>query len=196
MPAQYASRRAMADALSALLEENYAALARIAAFRGASAEQVEGVIREAAAAADPAAGRAPLVHELVVRVAALEQQAGRPVAVEPEADSEPAIADDHFEGPSSPWADFLVDLPPSLDELRPDGERAAQARAAAGEALADLPLGNRVVVVLRDVAGWSPDEVAGLLGVDLELQRVALHGARARVRRALERVAGKGDGDG
>jgi RNA polymerase sigma-70 factor (ECF subfamily) len=190
-------RLSMVDATSALLEENYAALARIAAFRGASPEQVDEVIGEAAVAAlggDAEGRRERLVHEVVVRVAALEQEAGRPVAVEPEADPEPAVADDQFEVPSSPWADFLVEVPPSLDELRPDGALAAKAREAAGEAVADLPLGNRVVVVLRDVAGWSPEAVAALLDVDLELQRVALHGGRARVRRALERVAGEGDG--
>ncbi len=53
-------------------------------------------------------------------------------------------------------------------------------------ALGALPLRQRVVITLRDVEGWTSREVADLLGITEANQRVLLHRARSRVRRALE----------
>jgi RNA polymerase sigma-70 factor (ECF subfamily) len=50
------------------------------------------------------------------------------------------------------------------------------------------------VITLRDVEGWSAEEVCELLEVSPENQRVLLHRARSRVRQALERYLGAGDG--
>ena len=49
-----------------------------------------------------------------------------------------------------------------------------------------LPPAQRAVLVLRDVEGESADETAALLGLSAENQRVLLHRARTRLRRALE----------
>jgi RNA polymerase sigma-70 factor (ECF subfamily) len=49
-----------------------------------------------------------------------------------------------------------------------------------------LPLGQRTVVTLRDVQGWTPEEVSEALGVSRGNQRVLLHRARTRLRAALE----------
>jgi RNA polymerase sigma-70 factor (ECF subfamily) len=53
-------------------------------------------------------------------------------------------------------------------------------------ALQELPLAQQVVVGLRDVDGWSSEEVSEALGISLGNQRVLLHRARARLRGALE----------
>jgi len=53
-------------------------------------------------------------------------------------------------------------------------------------AIDELPPKQREVIVLRDVAGLEAGEVAGLLGLSPENQRVRLHRARAAVRRSLE----------
>lgn len=53
-------------------------------------------------------------------------------------------------------------------------------------AIARLPPPQRAVVVLRDVEGWSSGEVCELLGITPENQRVRLHRARLKVRKALE----------
>ena len=45
---------------------------------------------------------------------------------------------------------------------------------------------QRAVVTLRDVAGWSSEEVCNALELTETNQRVLLHRARAKVRRALE----------
>ncbi len=55
--------------------------------------------------------------------------------------------------------------------------------AAAIEA---LPANQRAVISLRDVEGWTSDEVRNALDLSEVNQRVLLHRARARVRRALE----------
>lgn len=52
-------------------------------------------------------------------------------------------------------------------------------------ALAALPRGQREVMTLRDVEGWSGAEVCSYLELTPENQRVLLHRARARLRAAL-----------
>ncbi len=53
-------------------------------------------------------------------------------------------------------------------------------------AIAMLPEQQRVVITLRDIQGWSADEVCNVLGIAETNQRVLLHRARSKVRRALE----------
>jgi RNA polymerase sigma-70 factor (ECF subfamily) len=54
------------------------------------------------------------------------------------------------------------------------------------DAIEKLPANQRAVISLRDVEGWSADEVRNALDVSEVNQRVLLHRARAKVRRALE----------
>lgn len=60
------------------------------------------------------------------------------------------------------------------------------------EAIEALPQAQRVAITLRDVAGWSSEEVCNVLDVTETNQRVLLHRARSKVRRALERYLGQG----
>ncbi|HVC75957.1 MAG TPA: sigma-70 family RNA polymerase sigma factor [Candidatus Micrarchaeaceae archaeon] len=53
-------------------------------------------------------------------------------------------------------------------------------------AIESLPMKQREVITLRDVAGLEASEVCGLLSISAENQRVRLHRARASVRRMLE----------
>ncbi|NUR58420.1 MAG: sigma-70 family RNA polymerase sigma factor, partial [Catenulispora sp.] len=62
----------------------------------------------------------------------------------------------------------------------------AEARAVLGAALAALPDRHRVVVTLRDVEGYSSEEVSSMLGISAGNQRVILHRARGAVRARLE----------
>lgn len=49
-----------------------------------------------------------------------------------------------------------------------------------------LPPSQRKVVVLKDVYGWSHNEIAETLGISVTAAKVRLHRARARLARELE----------
>jgi RNA polymerase sigma-70 factor (ECF subfamily) len=53
-------------------------------------------------------------------------------------------------------------------------------------AMKRLPVSQRGVIRLRDVEGWSSEEVCEILDISEGNQRVLLHRARSRIRRALE----------
>jgi len=77
--------------------------------------------------------------------------------------------------PPSHWADDVLDRMTAPDLA-----------ARAKEAIAQLPQGQRQVVTLRDVDGFSGAEVCELLDITEGNQRVLLHRARSRIRAALE----------
>ena len=97
---------------------------------------------------------------------------------------EPAVAPERFlpdDDPHHPggWASPPRDLPE---------ERllAAETRDVIAAAVERLPASQRAVISLRDIEGWSSDEVRNALDLSEVNQRVLLHRARARVRGALE----------
>jgi RNA polymerase sigma-70 factor, ECF subfamily len=49
-----------------------------------------------------------------------------------------------------------------------------------------LPEAQRLVLTMRDVNGWTPEEVCNALGISETNQRVLLHRARSKVRGILE----------
>jgi len=63
----------------------------------------------------------------------------------------------------------------------------AEALAAVETAVEALPPVQRAVITLRDIEGWDAAETCNALGLSEVHQRVLLHRARTRVRRALER---------
>ena len=58
-------------------------------------------------------------------------------------------------------------------------------------AIAVLPDQQRQVIELRDVEGWSSEEVRNVLELSETNQRVLLHRARSKVRAALEDYLGE-----
>lgn len=62
----------------------------------------------------------------------------------------------------------------------------SELRLSLERAISLLPPAQRAVMVLRDVEGWTSGEVCDLLGITPENQRVRLHRARLRIRKALE----------
>ena len=53
-------------------------------------------------------------------------------------------------------------------------------------AIAELPLAQREVIVMRDLSEFSSVQVCDLLGLTEANQRVLLHRARSKIRAALE----------
>jgi RNA polymerase sigma-70 factor (ECF subfamily) len=62
-----------------------------------------------------------------------------------------------------------------------------EARETIERELRSLPDAQRTVVVLRDLEGWSSEEVCNVLEISETNQRVLLHRGRQRLRAALER---------
>ena len=52
--------------------------------------------------------------------------------------------------------------------------------------IAELPPAQAIVITMRDVAGFDSEEVCNALEISETNQRVLLHRARSKVRRALE----------
>lgn len=82
----------------------------------------------------------------------------------------------HWAAPPKDWGDSPEDRLLSA-EVRTEIQRAIDA----------LPPGQREVITLCDVEGWSAEEACELLRIRPGNQRVLLHRARSKVRLALER---------
>lgn len=67
-----------------------------------------------------------------------------------------------------------------------EGLLAGETREVIATAIAELPVAQRTVIGLRDVEGWSAEEVGEALEISAGNQRVLLHRARSRVRNAIE----------
>jgi RNA polymerase sigma-70 factor (ECF subfamily) len=80
----------------------------------------------------------------------------------------------HWSSPPQPW---------NAPEERLLG---AEATRVVERAIEALPPAQRAVITLRDVEGWPAEEVCNALALSETNQRVLLHRARSKVRRALE----------
>jgi RNA polymerase sigma-70 factor, ECF subfamily len=89
---------------------------------------------------------------------------------EPSVDPDRFVADGHWSRPVEPWRRVLD----------------AEARAVIDAAIAKLPPQQAQVIQLRDVEGWSSEDVRNVLQISETNQRVLLHRARSKVRAALE----------
>jgi RNA polymerase sigma-70 factor, ECF subfamily len=96
---------------------------------------------------------------------------------------EPSVDPDRFLGPDSPrpgaWA-----APPRAWPQDKLIER--ETLNVIEMAIGKLPEAQREVILLRDVEGWTPMEVADALEITDGNERVLLHRARSKVRAALE----------
>ena len=88
--------------------------------------------------------------------------------------------DDRFDSTGA-WATPPVPWSDQVDDRLVADRLAGRVR----EILPTLPDAQRQVVVLRDIEGMAPADVAALLGVSDGNQRVLLHRARARIRQHL-----------
>jgi RNA polymerase sigma-70 factor (ECF subfamily) len=106
---------------------------------------------------------------------------------EPAVDPEFFFASDH---PDSP--DRWISLPKNWDEMPEDRLLSEETSGQIRQAIALLPAGQREVITLRDIEGWSAPEVCNFLAISETNQRVLLHRARSRVRQVLEQYFGEG----
>lgn len=102
--------------------------------------------------------------------------------------SEPAVPPDRFQGPEGRFPGGWVSFPERWDEQPERRLLASEGVEVARRAIASLPRTQQVVVALRDLDGWSSEEVADALGITVANQRVLLHRGRSKVRAMLEQA--------
>lgn len=101
-------------------------------------------------------------------------------------DSAPSVPTERFRGSDALWAGHWATPPRRWDGDAEDRLLAVEARAVIDAAIAEMPLAQREVIVMRDLSQFSSAQVCELLGVTEANQRVLLHRARSKVRAALE----------
>jgi RNA polymerase sigma-70 factor (ECF subfamily) len=194
-----ALRRGDDSAFAALLETYHSALVHVAMAyvrnRAVAEEVVQetwlGVIR----GIDRFEGRSSLktwIFRIVANIAKTRaEREGRTIPfsslrVADDAD-EPAVEPERFlDATHGPFAGHWAAPPVRWDTLPEERLRSKETLARVREAVETLPPTQRAVITLRDIEQWSSDEVCDLLGLSEGNQRVLLHRARSKVRRALE----------
>jgi RNA polymerase sigma-70 factor (ECF subfamily) len=99
-------------------------------------------------------------------------------SLEPADDDGPSVSPDRFAAngawaaPPEPWPEERLLAAETLEQVE--------------RAIGMLPPRQQEVIVLRDIEGWEPEEVAEALDLTPGNERVLLHRARSKVRAALE----------
>jgi RNA polymerase sigma-70 factor (ECF subfamily) len=195
-----ALRRGEEDAFARLVGEHHASLRRVARLYVANAaiadEVVQdtwlGVIRGIWAFEGRSSLKTWIFRILVnrARTRAVRESRSAPFtgALSPETGAEPEspvspehspLGDDSFA--PGPWA-----RPPDVGSSPELSLLTKELRERLRTVIDVLPSNLRIVLWLRDVEGWSSEEVCNALAIQETNQRVLLHRARSRVRAALE----------
>jgi RNA polymerase sigma-70 factor, ECF subfamily len=99
---------------------------------------------------------------------------------------EPAVDPDRFRPEGDQYPGGWKCFPTSWDELPEDKLLGRETLSLVGDAIAALPERQHLVIVMRDIEGWSAEEVCEAMAISEANQRVLLHRARSKVRAALE----------
>ena len=179
-----------------LMREYHAALLRVAQIYVSSFALAEEVVQETWVGVlngiDRFEGRSSLktwVFRILANIAKTRaQREGRTIPFsalhDPALVPEAAVEPERFRAPDDPrWPGHWAAPPTALPEER---LLAAETRGCVQAAIEELPPTQRAVVSLRDVEGWSSEEVCNALEISETNQRVLLHRGRSKIRRALE----------
>lgn len=99
---------------------------------------------------------------------------------------DPAVDPAWFHPPGSASAGWWSAHPRSWEHVPEERLLAQETQQQIQQAIDALPINQREVITLRDVEGWGSEEVCNILEISETNQRVLLHRARSKVRRALE----------
>lgn len=106
------------------------------------------------------------------------------LADDPDA-GEPTVPAERFRPEGDAWAGHWATPPEDWDEPL-ERLMSAEVRAELARAIAQLPDMQRCVVSLRDIEGWSAEEVCNVLDLTETNQRVLLHRARSKLREMID----------
>jgi len=103
-------------------------------------------------------------------------------------EGEPAVDPERFRAADDPrWPHHWAAEPRTWAGIPEERLLAGETLRRIADAIESLPPNQREVIRLRDVDGWTSSEVCNALDISETNQRVLLHRARSKVRRALER---------
>jgi RNA polymerase sigma-70 factor (ECF subfamily) len=197
-----ALRRRDADAFARLVDGHSPAMVRVALAYVPSRAAAEEVVQETWIAVmrgiDRFEGRSSLktwIFRILTNVAmrsGARERRSMPFSALAEAEDtgEPSVDPDRFlpadhELFPGHWAIAPAQWPTPVEGLL-----AGEIREVIAAAVAELPEAQRTVISLRDIEGWSSEEVCEALEISAGNQRILLHRARSRVRNAIERYYG------
>lgn len=185
-------------ALRALIEREHATLLRFARAVTRESDLAEEAVQDAwvriyrglARFEKRSSLRTWMARIVVNRAKTLVVRAARWAPLDKEAEAHEDVIDPSCFGKLGFWisdrqpAQWHTDTPERLLDRQ-------QIRAAIEARIEELPAGQRAVLTLRDLEGWSSEEVCNALEISESNQRVLLHRARARIRAALEKALGE-----
>ena len=90
------------------------------------------------------------------------------------------------------WAGMWSTAVPRWEDLPEERLVSNELRTVLLASIDALPRMQRAVITLRDVEGWTPEEVCDYLDIANGNQRILLHRARAAARAAIERYLEEG----
>jgi len=188
-----------------LVEEHQAAMLRIARMYVSSRAVAEEVVQEAwlgiVKGLDRFEGRSSLrtwMYRIVSNVAKTRgQREGRsiPFSALSGQDEEPTVDPTWFQAASEPFPGGWKAFPDDWRGIPEERLVAHETLTRIGSAIAALPPLQAEVIRMRDVLGWTSEEVRNALDLSETNQRVLLHRARSRVRRELDAYLTEGRDD-
>jgi RNA polymerase sigma-70 factor, ECF subfamily len=193
-----ALRRGDERAFAALIADHTAMLLRVARMYVSTDAVAEEVVQETWIAVmrgiDRFEGRASLktwifriLTNIALRAGARERRSVPFSALAKAEDTgEPSVDPDRFLPADSALFPGHWVIMPTHWPTPEEGLLAGETRGVIAAAIAELPVAQRTVIALRDIEGWSSEEVSQALEISAGNQRVLLHRARSRVRTAIE----------
>lgn len=109
----------------------------------------------------------------------------------PDEGADPAVEPERFRPEGDRWPRHWLAAPASWEQMPEERLLSAETLSRVQAAIDALPPNQREVIRLRDVLGWTSGEVCNALEISETNQRVLLHRARSKVRRALESYLGE-----
>jgi len=188
-------------AFEALVREHHASIVRVARIYVSNPSTAEEVAQETWLAVlnglDRFEGRSSLrtwIFRIVTNIARTRAQRDArsvPFSSIGDTSGEPAVDHDRFAPAGHRWAGHWKSYPDRWDSLPEKRLVGDETMARLQAAIDRLPPTQRQVITLRDVEGWSSEEVCSALEISETNQRVLLHRARSKVRQALETYLGQ-----
>ena len=185
-------------AFTLLVHRHYSTMLRVARYFVRDPAVAEEVVQETWVAVLQSlprfAGRSTLktwiFHILTNRARTRGKREGRTVTFSALArvesrGAEPAVDPARFRDAADRWPGHWLTGPRPWSDLPEEHLLSGETRIYLKQAIATLPPAQQEILRLRDIEGWSPTEACNVLGISESNQRVLLHRARSKVRRAL-----------